>query len=313
MSVTVEPLSDLRADVAVSRAAAAARRGELDRAAKLLEDLTTPAALDLLARVHAQRERWEDADRCWARLQEDSPVDAGAAEGRKAIAAIVAGHRRSRPLLGPGRVALLTSVLTGVFVAALVAAGTVWGWADRDVRPAVAAPTTRPTSTESTRLEEETRRADELERRLAKLEADRLAAAARLNARLDEIAKTVTMPGVTVQRQNASVRLLFNRGLFIRDDELTTSGSALLTELGPRLTGAKVTVVGHSVAQPGTPAHGGTRTALARARVASQHLAAAGNLPLTTFTLTPADQSRGPFPDAPRNRTVSLLLAPANR
>ncbi|MDX6291485.1 MAG: hypothetical protein QOH50_560, partial [Kribbellaceae bacterium] len=62
------------------------------------------------------------------------------------------------------------------------------------------------------------------------------------------------------------------RGLFIRDDDLTTSGSALLTELGPRLTGTKVTVVGHSVAQPGSPTHGGTRTALTRARVASQHL-----------------------------------------
>jgi type VI secretion system protein ImpK len=310
MSVTAEPLSDLRADVAISRAAAAARRGELDVAAELLADLTTPAALDLLARVHAQRERWEDADRCWARLQEDSPANLGAAEGRKAIAAIVAGNRRSRPLLGPGRVA----VLTGVFVAALVAAGTVWWWPDRDVRPAVAAPTTQPTSTgQSTRLEEETRRADELERRLAKLEADRKAAAARLNARLDEIARTVMMPGVTVHRQNASVRVLFTRGLFIRDDDLTTSGSALLTELGPRLTGTKVTVVGHSVAQPGSPTHGGTRTALTRARVASQHLAAAGNLPLTTFTLTPADQSRGPFPDAPRNRTVTLLLTPASR
>jgi hypothetical protein len=310
MSVKAEPLSGLRADVAVSQAAAAARRGELDRAAELLADLTTPAALDLLARVHAQRGQWEDADRCWARLQEDSPADPGAAEGRKAIAAIIAGSRRSRPLLGPGRVA----ALTGLFVAALVAAGTVFWWPDKDVRPAVAAPTPQPTSAVvSTRLQEETRRADELERRLAKLEADRRAAAARLNARLDEIAKSVTMPGVTVQRQNASVRVLFNRGLFIRDEELTTSGSALLTELGPRLRGAKVTIVGHSVAQPGAPAHGGTRTALARARVVSQHLAAAGDLPLTTFTLTPADQSRGPYPDAARNRTVTLLLTPASR
>ena len=229
------------------------------------------------------------------------------------IAGITAGKRRPRPLVGPGAV----GVLAGAAIVAVVAAGTIF-WPDTADSPTAGASVSSssdpsPTSTPSTGadpLAEEKRRADELQRRLAQLDADKRAAAARLSAQLDKIAADVTMPGIIVRREPNAVRLLFTQGLFTTGTALTPQADTLLTRLAPKLTHTKVTVIGHSVVQPGDNPTGGTRTALARARQASQHLADAGALPLTTFTLTTADQSKPPFPDASRNRTVTLLLTP---
>jgi type VI secretion system protein ImpK len=157
----------------------------------------------------------------------------------------------------------------------------------------------------------ERQRADELQRRLAAFEAEKKAAATKLSNELDAISTTVTVPGIIVDQEPTAVRILFKQGLFTRSTELAPGADALLARLAPKLTGTKVTVIGHSVLQPGDQSTGGTRTALARARLASQHLADAGDLPLTAFTLTTADQSKPPFPDAARNRTVTLLLTPA--
>jgi type VI secretion system protein ImpK len=154
-------------------------------------------------------------------------------------------------------------------------------------------------------------RAEELQRRLAALDAEKAAAAVKLSGQLDAIATRVTTPGITVHRAPTAVRILFEQGLFDRNTEFSTGAQAVLTRLAPKLADTKITVIGHSVLQPGDEPTGGTRTALARARLASQHLADAGNLPLTAFTLTSGDQSKSPFPDAARNRTVTLLLTPA--
>jgi type VI secretion system protein ImpK len=223
------------------------------------------------------------------------------------IAGITAGKRRSRPLVGPGAV----GVLAGAAVVAVVAAGTIF-WPDSGDSP-IAGPTSGAPASPSAgpdQLAEEKRRADELQRRLAQLDADKRAAAAKLSAQLDKIAADVTMRGVIVRREPNAVRLLFDQGLFTTGTDLAPQADGLLARLAPKLTHTKVTVIGHSVVQPGDNPTGGTRTALARARLASQHLADAGDLPLTTFTLTTADQSKPPFPDAPRNRTVTLLLTP---
>lgn len=276
----------------------------------MLDGVSSPAGLDLLARVNAQRGSFEEADRCWAQVQEELPDDPAAAEGRRVIAGITAGRRRSRPLVGPGAV----GVLAGVAVVAVVAAGTIL-WPDSADSPTAGttvSPSSDPSPTSSgpDQLAEEKRRADELQRRLAQLDADKRAAAAKLSAQLDTIAADVTMRGIIVRREPNAVRVLFNNGLFSSGTDLTPQADALLTRLAPKLAHTKVTVIGHSVVQPGDNPTGGTRTALARARLASQHLADAGDLPLTTFTLTTADQSKPPFPDAPRNRTVTLLLTP---
>ena len=276
----------------------------------MLDGVSSPAGLDLLARVNAQRGLWEEADQCWAQVQEELPDDAAATEGRRVVAGIIAGKRRSRPLVGPG----VVGVLAGLVVAAVVASGILF-WPDNDDVPAAgptpsASPTAAP-SAGADELAEEKRRADELQRRLAQLDADKRAAAAKLSGQLDAIAAEVRVPGVVVRREPDAVRVLFERGLFSAGTELTPQADAVLARLAPKLAHAKVTVIGHSVVEPGGRPTGGTRTALARARLASQHLADAGKLPLTTFTLTSADQSKPPFPDAARNRTVTLLLTPA--
>ncbi|MER7892129.1 hypothetical protein ABTX15_20150 [Micromonospora sp. NPDC094482] len=299
-------------DLAASRAAAAARRGELDAAAEVLIALPSdePAVLDLLARIRAQQGRWRDADDCWARVQAIDPDHAGAAEGRRVLAGILAGKRRPRPVVQPAPLAVAGGLLT---VAAL-AAGTIAVANDDVRRPAQssAAPSA-VTPSPSGGVDAEGRRTEELARRLAQIEAERAASAQRLTARLDVISRRLTMPGVIVKRRASAVEVYFREGLFSRDARLTTDGAALLADVGRRLRDLDVpiTVVGHSVPVPGGLSSGGSGTALSRARVTARELAEAGDLPLTAFTLRSADQSDGPFKEAARNRTASLVLTPS--
>ncbi|MGK5740042.1 hypothetical protein [Micromonospora sp. URMC 103] len=298
-------------DLAVSRAAAAARRGELEAAANVLTGLAAqedPAALDLLARVRAQQGRWHDADECWARVQAVDPEHAGAAEGRRAVAGILAGKRRPRPVAQPARVA----VLGGVLAAAALAGGAVAVDGGDPVRPGSTAPAAAAPSPAGID-DAERRRAEELARQVAQAEAERAAAAQRLTARLDGIAARLTMPGVVVKRRAGTVEVYFREGLFSRDARLTDDGAVLLADVGRRLgrlDDVSITVVGHSVPVPGGRTSGGTGTALSRAQVAARELAEASDLPLTAFTLRSADQSQRPFAQETRNRTASLVLAP---
>lgn len=294
------------AELAVARARSTARRGDLDQAAQLLRKVDTPGALDLQARIHAQRDEFADADACWARLQATEPEHPGAAAGRAAIAEIDAGRRRARPVLRPGRIALLGVVLVGVVVAGLVsvslpyAAETPVGGSTAGGRPAGSA------------LLQAEARADELQRQLAALESVRVREADRVAAAVAVLAVRLAVPGVRVEQRPGSARVVFDEGLFTRRDQLTAGGSALLADLGGRLAGTdvKVTVVGHVVAVPGGRESGGSVVGMARALVAARELAAADGMSLTSFTLTSADQNQGPFPDPARNRTVTLVIMP---
>ncbi|MGX7672313.1 hypothetical protein [Plantactinospora sp. DSM 117369] len=301
---------DLGTDLTLSRAMAAARRGDLDGAAQTLAALdgAEPAALDLLARIRAQQGRWQEADASWAAVQAIDPGHEGAAAGRRAVAAILAGDRRPRPVAP--RVGLAAA---GVVVVA-VAAGTAI------VLPSLSAPppakpvaSVAASTPDTAALDAERRRAAELQGRLQQIEADRAAAAQALAARLDAIARGVTLPGVVVQRRPDTVEVYFRKGLFSRDAWLTANGAEMLAAVGRRLPDldVTVTVVGHSVPVPGGRTSGGSGTALSRARVAARELAEAGDLPLTAFTLRSADQSEGPFREPARNRTASLVLTPS--
>jgi hypothetical protein len=282
----------------------------LARASALLVELGESggvAGWDLLARVEAQRGRWEEADACWARVQELEPDHVGAARGRKVVAGIVAGRRRARPLAQPPVVAGAALLLTGAVVAgAVVGVAAVVG-----DDPVVAVPQSTPSA--DPRVAEERARADELQRQLNEKAAARRAAAARLSQQLDALSASVRVPGVSVSRQGGSVRVLFQRGLFSRGTSLTSDGAETLARVGTALprSDATITIVGHSVPTSGSE-RGGSGTALARARVAAQELSGVTGLPLTSFTLTTADQSAGPFREPARNRTVSLVLTPVS-
>jgi hypothetical protein len=163
-------------------------------------------------------------------------------------------------------------------------------------------------------------RAAELARRLAALEAQRRAEAAATADKLDAIARRVAGTGVVVQRvsaagavvQHGAVRVVFTEGVFADGTDLNASGEQALDVLGQRLPGLKatITVTGYSVVVPGGTNSGGSRTALLRARVATQELSAASGLPLTAFTLQSGDQAHPPYRTDAQNRTVTVTLTP---
>lgn len=294
-------MTDLRQQLAVARAAELARQGDLDGAAGLLTELSEPSALDLLARIRAQQKRWTEADALWAQVQKLAPDDAGAAAGRKTVAAIRKHRRTARPVL--------PIVATVVLVAAAMAGGVVavGRSADQPVAQPTAPPA--PTPTVDTAAEE---RAAELARQLAALEAQRRAAAAALAGKLDVIQRQVAVPGVLAQRGASVVRVVFVDGVFAAGTDLSPSGVAALSALGKRLPGLKasITVTGYSVVVPGGSSSGGSRTALLRARVATQELSTASGLPLTAFSLQSGDQAHPPYRTDAKNRTVTVTLTP---
>lgn len=307
MGMTAE--TELQIQLALYQARMAAREGKLEEALRLLDELDTEApsvaVLDLRARLHAQRGEFAEADRCWARVQELVPDDREAAEGRRTIEEILAGRRRGRPLVTAGRAAaavLACAVLAGGAAVALS------GQSDQGATPPMAGGTLAPQE------DENARRVRALEDRLAAIDAERAAAAGRRAQALDAIAEKLAMPGVLVQRRDDEVRVLVETGVFGPDSTVPSrQGRAVLLELGRRLAelDARTTVVGHAVAVPGGPASGGSLIALDRAQAAASLLAEGGGLPLTAFTLVSADQQEAPFPDSARNRTVTLLVAPA--
>ncbi|MFE3119676.1 coiled-coil domain-containing protein [Streptomyces niveus] len=327
----------LHLQLAVSRAHSAARAGDLDLAARLLDELgeldgpgepgepggagraTVVAALNLRAKVHAQRGELPEADACWSRVEALAPDDQDAAAGRRTLAKIAAGRRHARPVVHTGRVAVIAGALAATVVGVALIGGAVKlidggeGGGSGSVAEAEA-------DNGSERLSEESRRADELKARLAAIEEDRAADAEQRDSALDEVAKRLAMPGVEIRRHAGDVQLVFRTGVFPYDSVIGPEGAEALTEIGRRLadlsagTPVETTVVGHSVAVPGGAPSGGSVVALNRARVAAQYLAQDSDLRLTDFRLVSADQRRGPFPataaNAPRNRTVTLLITP---
>ncbi|MFC8827698.1 hypothetical protein ACFT9I_20425 [Streptomyces sp. NPDC057137] len=340
----------LSLQLAVNRAHSAARAGDLALAARLLDELgeldwpdagrvslekadtesgadraTVLAALNLRAKVHAQRGELAEADACWSRVEALAPDDPDAAAGRRTLAKIAAGRRHARPVVHTGRVAVIAAALVG---AALIGGGG-WLFANADDGEGGeggdggrASKSVAESDTGSERLRVESRRADELKARLAAIEDGFTADAEQRDSTLDEVAKRLAMPGVEIRRHAEDVQLVFSTGVFPYDSVISPEGAEALTEIGRRLadleseagTGVETTVVGHSVAVPGGAPSGGSVVALNRARVAAQYLAQDSDLRLTDFRLVSADQRRGPFPatdaNAPRNRTVTLLITP---
>jgi hypothetical protein len=299
--------TSIAVQLAVRYAHSAARAGDLDQAAELLDGLDSSSAetistLDLRARVHAQRGEFAEADRCWAAVARLAPDDPAASAGRRTIARITEGKRRASPLIHRGwACAVIAVLLTG----GLLTGGAAWWSAQHRASKATSA-------ADRAQITEANQRAGALQRRFDTLDADRAAAKARRSSELNALASAFTMPGVQVQRGSANVQLVFTTGLFPQSTEISHQAQAMLTDVGHRLAEAAVatTVVGHAVAVPGGPASGGSLVALVRAGVAAQILAQAADLPLTAFTVTSGDQTANPFPDPARNRTVTLVLTP---
>ncbi|GAA2438276.1 hypothetical protein GCM10010191_61770 [Actinomadura vinacea] len=284
-------------EVALAQARELARAGRLDEAAELLdglpdEDARDAAVLDLKARVHAQRGRLDEADRCWAEAAALSPGHRAAAEGRRRIAAVreraasggIAGRALTARFALRAAAALVT-LLAFVMLADL--------WLDDGERtdPAAAPAATAPAPS-------------------ATPSADVLA-----GLRLDG-------PGVRVQRRPGEIAVTFDRGLFRDGATLSTQGRAVLNTLGTRLRphGDRLTVavIGHtdrSAVRPGGEYASNVELGTVRATVVREVLRTSARIPTSRFSVSTLAGMLPPYPDdgsgAARNRTVTLRISTA--
>jgi hypothetical protein len=300
--------AELRAELAVARASAAARAGDLDAALRELDRCDDPAVArhrdvtDLRARVHAQRGELEAAEHCWRRLLDEHPGDESAAAAlarvrrfrrRGPAAALDRAHHRARPATA---VVLCTAVVTAAAWALLT-------------RPPSDRPEPRSDRAAAAAAERNVRQELAQQRKRAATAAD-----VRHTKALDALAKAIRTPGTRVERHQDSVEVVFGRGLFSQGAELTGAGAAQLARVGKRLTDqrdVRIEVLGHIAHVPGAPTSGGSVTSLRRAVAAVRVLSDASDRPLTSFLVASAEQRDAPHHTDAANRTVTVVLTPS--
>ncbi|ORT53632.1 hypothetical protein BKD26_37820 [Streptomyces sp. CB03238] len=302
-----DPATELRVELTVAQATAAARAGDLDAALRELDRSDDPAVTrhrdvtDLRARVHAQRGELEDAERCWRQLLDEHPRDESAEAGlarirrfrrRGPAAALARARHRGRP-------AVAVVLCAGAVTAA------AWSLATQlpsDAREPVS------DSAAVARAEQDVRQ--ELKEQRERAAA---AAEARRTKALDALVRVVRTPGTRVERHEDSVEVVFEQGLFSQGAELTDAGAAQLARVGERLAGQRnlrVEVLGHIADVPGAPTNGGSPTSLWRAMTAARALSDASGRPLTGFLVASAEQRDAPHDTDAANRTVTVVLTP---
>ncbi|GAA3928073.1 hypothetical protein GCM10023085_06560 [Actinomadura viridis] len=286
-------------EVALAQARELARAGRYTEAEELLdgawdEGEPSAAVLDLRARIHAQRGRLDEADRCWAEAERLAPGDRAIAAGRRRVAALRDGGHAGGGL--PGRV--LTSRFAGRAGAAVVALlafvmlADLWA-DDGEPRPAAVPPTAPPAP--------------------APPSPSASSGAVLAGLRLDGA-------GVRVRRSPGEIAVTFERGLFRDGATLSPGGRAVLEALGARLRPygdrVSVTLIGHtdrSAVRPGGEYASNVELGTVRAGVVREVLRASARIPTDRFTVSTLAGMMPPFPDAgsARNRTVSLRVSAA--
>jgi len=273
----------------LAQAAELARRGHLAAAENLLgtlprEELGSPIALDLRARIRAQQGRLAEAAELWTQALQLVPGNGGALAGLDRI-----GRLQRRPVWFGVVWPVVVGAIVVLAVAFLVNKG----------------------------IEElEAVRLIPLERPVAPardIPVPRTSAATLLTK--------LQTSGVALRLEKDAVTAVFDSGLFARGAELTPSGAALLTEFGRTLESQSdlisVEVIGST---DDLPLAAGSRYSdnyglgLARAAAAIEHLRGTTRLPERHLGMRSTGDSEGPFPnDSPanraRNRTVTLRIA----
>lgn len=297
---TPTELDGLTRELALARATDLARAGRYDDAGTLLADDPSPAALDLLARMHAQRGRLAEADECWAR--------AGAAGGsgyereRQRVAALQQRRMGTSRLLRRIGLALLA-------LAVLAAALLLWF---------------RPAGGGTGELADLRAQQDGISRQLETLES-RLAAPPAAPSEEPDLGGLAAELPPSLQVREAGAELLITLPVAPFDSGigLTPEGEATLGELGGRLAGraeeVSVRVVGHTDDIPprlGGPFADNAELGLARALAAARQLSVTSGIPLDGFAVASAGDAAAPFPNTDdasraRNRTVTIEVGPA--
>ncbi|MGH3375760.1 MAG: hypothetical protein ACRDP6_13565 [Actinoallomurus sp.] len=272
-------------ELALAQARVLARHGRYAEAEDLLTEARddaepSVALLDLLARVHAQQGQLDEADRCWAEVARLAPDNKEAADGRRRIAGVRTGRRRS------GKVAL--RVAAGVVVVAAlallidtrVAVGRRPEARTVSVAPTAAAPAAHPSP------------------------ADVLAA------------MDLRTPGVHVRRTPGEIAVTFDKGLFRDGATLSPGGRAVLRALGARLRPyamrISVDVIGETdqrAVPPGSGYAGNTELGTLRATVVREALRRQAGIPTARFSVSSLGGATRTAGSAARSRTASLRIS----
>ncbi|WP_242904404.1 OmpA family protein [Actinomadura terrae] len=283
------PLLLATRELALAQARTLARHGRYAQAEAILTEAgrdiePSVPLLDLLARIHAQQGRLDEADAAWDEAEHLAPGSPEIAECRRRVA-MARARRTTRPAW-PYAVAV-------VGVAAVVL-GVVSFGEDGSTPPPVVVRTVpvapapvRPSPT-----------------------ADVLAG------------MDLGVPGAVVRRRQGEISVSFSKGLFLDGVRLSRDGRSVLAALGTRLrpyaTRISVAVIGHTDDQPVPPGRGyATNTELGtlRAMVVRELLHDRAGIPtgrFTVSTLGAASALEGDRSPA-RNRTVGLRISPAGQ
>ncbi|MET0237985.1 MAG: tetratricopeptide repeat protein [Kibdelosporangium sp.] len=265
----------------LTRAVDSARLGRYEDAVASLDELggresDDPRVLDLLARMHAQRGEFADADSCWARALQLDPDQRSAVEGRRRIVAQQA--KRFRPRVLPVAVTAVAAV--AVLGVAL---------------PVTPSPPPAPPPPDLSALNAIADRQDQLARDLAAWQTSLREPA----QRRDQLFAALSSPRFTAARRDDSVLVTFNEAVFTRDARLSAAGRSALAELGRLIKpfGMSVAVIGH-----GPTVELGFRRA--------QSAAAELTLPPGSVDLRSAGSTQLPYPAGNRrNNTVTVLIS----
>jgi len=274
-------------ELALAQARVLARHGRYAEAEDLLteaRDDAEPSAplLDLLARVHAQRGRLDEADRCWAEVERLAPDNKEAADGRRRIADVRAdvrdGRRRSGKVVLRVAAGVVVVAALALLIDTRVAVGRRPEARTVSAAPPAAAPAARPSDVLS--------------------------------------AMDLRTPGVHVRRTPGEIAVTFDKGLFRDSVTLSPGGRAVLRALGARLRPyamrISVDVIGETdqrAVPPGSGYAGNTELGTLRATVVREALRRQAGIPTARFSVSSlggATRTAGP---AARSRTASLRIS----
>lgn len=274
--------------VSLARATDLACAGRYSEAETLLLGITkhgkpAPAALDLLARINAQQDKLQEAERLWTQA---CALDSGNEAYRAGLQYIARMSRR------PVRIAFTMPLMVGIIaVLGIITAGVavnMYGWN-------FSAPLERNAGTPE-------------------------GATSRLGMEQPPTLN-INVDGVTLKTVGNELIVTFDEGLFARGTHLRSGANKILRTLGqqlyPHVDRIALRVIGHTDDIPvSTESVYRDNGALGMARAATvvASLRAGGNLPSKLFLIGSHGELQGPYAnDTPdnryRNRTVVLWIS----
>jgi type VI secretion system protein ImpK len=219
-SVPKESLRSLLDQMTLARAAELARAGHYAEAEEILsagkdETRYGPVVIDLLARIHAQQGRLEEAEKLWTRAVLLDPANSTYVLALRRAAALRHGSRRPRIVL---------SLVAGVILCALIG---LWRWQY--------SPKARSTEMASTPGAQTQPAATSGQSPMSLQQPPATSQDLRLAAAQAPIKNDIYVRGITVTKGPAELIVSFDDGLFQRGLFLKPGARARLRELGRQL------------------------------------------------------------------------------